>query len=121
MPVPALWRIRKAIYEFSLRLLKAQGNNILKIVVFGSVVRGEEHEGSDIDIFVLLNESDRIDALESFRVSSIAAGLNIEKAGSGIYISPFILTKSEYDEGKKSSLVLFNIRDEGVVIYDSEG
>jgi predicted nucleotidyltransferase len=121
MPVPSLWRIKKAVHEFKLRLLKAQGDNVLKIVVFGSVAREEHKEGSDIDIFVLLKESDRVNIGENLQVTSIATNLNIEKARHDIYISPFILTKEEYDAGKKSSLVLFNIRDEGVVLYDIEG
>jgi predicted nucleotidyltransferase len=116
MSVPALWKIKKAIHEFKLRLLKAQGDNVLKIVLFGSVAREEHKEGSDIDVFVLLKKND--DGLpEEKTVMSVVCRLNREKSPSEIYISPLILTEAEYEECKQKSLIFHNIKKDGVPIY----
>ena len=47
---------QKAIKEFIQRLRKAEGDNLMQVVLFGSVARGDDHEESDIDIFILLKK-----------------------------------------------------------------
>jgi predicted nucleotidyltransferase len=118
MPIPASWRIKKAILEFRLRLLRAQGDNILRIVLFGSVARNEHKEESDIDIFVLIKESDE-KMPAGKKVMDVASELNVEKCSHGIYISPFIVTKAAYEENKKKELIYYNIQKDGVPLYDA--
>jgi predicted nucleotidyltransferase len=119
MPKPSLWRIKKAVHDYKRRLLKNQGENIRKVAVFGSVARNEHRAGSDIDIFVLIGKDD-IYGHAKDTVVDMAMDLNIERSRNGIYISPLVLTQKEYDECRGSTLVLFAIRDEGVVLYDAE-
>ena len=47
---------RKAIKEFSRRLKKSLGKKLVRILLFGSKVRGDFHEESDIDIYVIVRE-----------------------------------------------------------------
>lgn len=47
---------RKAIERFVSEVLARQGDNVLKIVLFGSVARGDDNEDSDIDVFLLLKK-----------------------------------------------------------------
>ncbi|MCL1874690.1 MAG: nucleotidyltransferase domain-containing protein [Synergistaceae bacterium] len=44
----------KTIEEFIHRLHLAEGDNLLQVVLFGSVARGDDCDDSDIDIFILL-------------------------------------------------------------------
>ena len=53
---------QKAIGEFVRRLRGAEGDNLLRVVLFGSLARGEAREDSDVDVFVLLKEYDRTGA-----------------------------------------------------------
>lgn len=119
MPVPSRWRIKKALHEFIRELQKTEGDNLIMVTVFGSVARGEEKEDSDIDVFVLLKEEGK--GNPRHRVAKVAFGINAQKIGSGIYISPFVCTKDQYAKGRHKSLVFHYIDQEGAVLYDAEG
>lgn len=49
-------RENKKIREYADRLKKSLGNNLLAIKLFGSKVRGDFVEDSDVDILIILKE-----------------------------------------------------------------
>ena len=49
----------EAINEFLQRLRETEGDNLMQVILFGSVARGDDHEDSDIDIFILLKNHDK--------------------------------------------------------------
>lgn len=104
---------RKAFEEFSDRLRNELKESIDKIILFGSVVRQEEGEKSDVDVLIVVN-GDKIELKEE--IISIAYEITLQ---SEIYISPKVLLRQEYDRlmAAKTSF-LKNIEEEGKIIYD---
>jgi len=109
----------KAIEEFLQRLREAEGDNLLQVVLFGSVARGNDNEDSDIDVFILLKNydttgSEKITIKE--RISDIASTV-AELNGHQVYISPLIDSEETYLKNRRRSLIYYNIADEGVLLY----
>lgn len=109
--------IKDMIQEFSRRLYDAEGDNLKQIVVFGSVARGEEKDGSDIDIFVLLG---RIDLQVRNRIYDIAYSVDGDMCSHRIMISPLVVGFEEYERTKDSELVFHFIKKDGALIYDAD-
>ena len=83
------------------------------IILFGSMARGDEHPGSDIDLLVVVkNQKDMVMAEED--ILNINAHV-VKKFGN--QLSPYILTKKEFalKYKNKESLVL-KIAKEGEVL-----
>lgn len=85
-----------------------KSDKIIKIILFGSVARGEDNEESDIDILIISNEWEQIDALITDEVFKIV--LDKEEL-----ISPYILSQKQFDETKDFNF-LTNVLRDGVVI-----
>ncbi|MDR2967186.1 MAG: nucleotidyltransferase domain-containing protein [Methanobacteriaceae archaeon] len=83
---------------------------IEKIILFGSVARGEDKEDSDIDLLIITN-SDNIKDLKE-EISNKAWDLLL---ATGEYISLIIRSKSYYEKNKNFSF-LSNVNEDGVVI-----
>lgn len=79
-----------------------------KIILYGSVARGEETEESDVDILVLATEKRSIKE----RVIKKAIDMLLE---TGTYISVKMLTPDEYEQLQDTHFIK-QIRKEGVVI-----
>ena len=114
--------LKKAIFEFMRDLLKAEGDNLKKITLFGSVARNEEGADSDIDLFVLLKDDTNPKNMSRARerISDAAFNINLKKTGSGIYISPIVCTENWYEENKKKELLFYDIANDGIVLYDAD-
>ena len=83
---------------------------IEKIILFGSVARGEDKEDSDIDLLIITN-SENIKDLKK-EVSNKTWDILLRK---GEYISLIIRSNSYYEKNKNFSF-LSNVNEEGVVI-----
>ena len=109
----------KAIKEFLRLLREAEGNNLLQVVLFGSVARGDDDEDSDIDVFILLKNYDETGTEKitiKERILNIASHVE-ELNGQQVYISPFIDSEETYLKNKRKALIYYNIADEGVLLY----
>jgi predicted nucleotidyltransferase len=109
----------KAIQEFLLRLREEEGDNLLQVHLFGSVARGDDNEGSDIDVFILLKDYDKTG---TEKVAIIERILNMASAveemnDHQVYISPLIRSEETYLQNRRRSLIYYNIADEGVLLY----
>lgn len=78
-------QIRRALDAFRQRLSGRFGDALCEVVLFGSVARGEAHEGSDVDVLVVLRA---MQWAEKRAVLNIAADLWTE---TGLQISPTVL------------------------------
>lgn len=78
---------------------------ITKIIVFGSYVRGDLNEGSDIDLLIVG------DFKEKFHKRS-AGILNL----TDLPLEPFCYTKEEFREMRKNNPFIKDIMKEGVTI-----
>ena len=109
----------KAIQEFLQLLREAEGDNLLQVVLFGSVARGDDNGDSDIDVFILLKNYDKT-GMEKVtikeRILNIASQVE-ELNGHQVYISPFIDSEETYLQNRRKALIYYSIADEGVLLY----
>jgi hypothetical protein len=77
---------RAVLADFAAAVRAAFGRRVARIVLFGSRARGEGNEESDLDVLVLLRDTERKDQL---RIYDIAYDL---WTTTGIDISPFVRT-----------------------------
>ena len=81
---------------------------IEKIILFGSVARGEDSEDSDIDILIITNDKSKIADEVYSKVGEIILEL-------GEYLSVKIMRKDNYEK-VKDSYILSTIEKEGILI-----
>jgi predicted nucleotidyltransferase len=81
---------------------------IKKIILFGSVARNEDRDESDIDIFILTTDEDRISDKLYYKVAEVIIALEE-------LISLKIVTLEEY-ETIKSTPFITTIMEEGIVL-----
>lgn len=75
---------------FRERVQSLVGDNLVRIVLFGSRARGEGHEHSDLDLLVLVRA---FDALERRRVLDIAADVDDD---TGLRLSPIVMDEARF-------------------------
>jgi predicted nucleotidyltransferase len=100
----AMDRLPPALAEVVARLRKGledlYGERFRGLLLYGSYARGEQHEGSDVDLLVLLDgqvETGR----EILRLESIAWPLSLEH---GIVLSVMPVSHEAYQKGETSFL-----------------
>jgi predicted nucleotidyltransferase len=112
----------KALQAFLEKLQVQEGENLLRVVLFGSIARGDSEPDSDIDVFVLVKnttEEELIDGFAIDRIVALAMDVNLEEGESKIYISPFIRTLEDYGYARALGIpVYYSIDEEGIVLYD---
>ena len=109
---------QEALTLFIQRVTEQEGENLKKIVLFGSVARGEVNKDSDIDVLVILKERTSHD----FElVSNISADVSWDmEYDENSYIQA--ATVSEEDaRGLGYWELMQNINRDGVTLYDAGG
>lgn len=95
----------KIAYEFA-RAINSE--NIIRIILFGSVARQEDKEESDIDILIVTPSREKINSIDNDEVFNINAKyLEV--------ISAHIMTEEFYNRTKNYSF-LTTVREEGVLL-----
>lgn len=84
-------------------------DEIIRMILFGSVARGEDNEESDIDILIVINHDNR--ELESI-IDNIVVDFILEKEE---VISPHVMTEEHFNKTKDYSF-LKTVMAEGVPI-----
>jgi predicted nucleotidyltransferase len=84
--------IHEALTNLRARLEQELPGRVRRVVLFGSHARGEAHEDSDVDVFVLL---DRASHGERARAIDVGGALALEL---GLVIAPLVLTEAEWGE-----------------------
>lgn len=113
--------VKDTLKEFVLRLKEAEGENLLRVVLFGSMARGDFDEESDTDVFVLLQKG-----LLSKKREEIADCAYDSSYGAGRYVllSPFVETEHDLKRLVKGfprwnlEPVFEAIREEGVPLFE---
>jgi len=80
-------RHREAFEEFAERAQKEFGESLEKLVLYGSLARGEEKESSDVDVFAVVEEGYK----KELRDLAFETGLDYE-----VSFSPIVKTEEEY-------------------------
>src|SRR3972149_2608332 len=104
MPV----NIKNLLAELKQGLAKIYGERLKAVVLFGSYARGDYHEGSDLDVMIVL------DMYKSYwdelvRSAELASDLSLKY---DVTVSRTIMTEEQWTKGDLP--VLRNVREEGV-------
>lgn len=108
-------RIHDIVYQFSAQMKKLFGDNLSKIIIYGSYARGDYNQSSDIDIMILVHLSEEDIKSKENVVYDIAFDLEME---TGLHISPIIKSESQYDYWVEVLPFYKNIQKEGIVINE---
>jgi predicted nucleotidyltransferase len=114
------YNIYKDFLEAILEMLKNKANEgLLSVVLYGSVARGKAKPESDIDLLILYDK-EKVDLNKIFPEIIIEARETKEYKElfeNGIYaeVSPYIVTVEELRE---NPLILLDIMDEGIILYE---
>jgi len=101
---------KQALKELVEELKKLYGDNLSRVILYGSKARGDATEGSDIDIMIVLKEiKDKSKELEKVIKLTTKIDFHYETLIS-------VSLQSEEEYLKKKSPLLLNVRKEGIVL-----
>ncbi len=115
MPLSSAERMIPALIAQELDKEIGLKGKVDKIVLFGSVARGQERPNSDIDLLVIVRHAKQKDEIRK-KVLDVSFRL-LEVLGNPL--TPVTYTRQEAKE-KKDSALMHNISKEGIVVYDGE-
>jgi len=96
---------KNAIKKFSQNAKKILKDNLVDILVYGSVARGESNKDSDVDIIVVVK---RNDFRTQMRLASLAFDILLE---TGEYISVQTMKSKDL---KRDTIFLHNVRRDSI-------
>jgi predicted nucleotidyltransferase len=105
-------KIKDLLRDVKIELRKIYGDKLDRIILFGSYVREDYDNESDIDVLVLVNDS-RLEKYDDLILDMI-----VELTGIyGIFVSIVAKSKTEYYLKRATSPLFLNIEREGQEIY----
>jgi predicted nucleotidyltransferase len=102
--------IKKLLAELKQGLVKIYGERLKKLYLYGSYARGDQREGSDLDVLVVLNDFERA-PIELDRTDDLFADLSLEYE---ITVSPMFMRDKDWLTADKP--LLRNVRVEGMPV-----
>lgn len=87
---------------------------ISRVVLFGSVARGEERDDSDIDLLIVVRAEKDKDSLESTLENLSTSCLDM----FGNRLAPYVLSEKEWKT--KKSLTVIQEAEKGIVLHESK-
>lgn len=102
--------VKKLLKQLKTGLARVYGDELNALYLYGSFARGENMDGSDLDVVVILKDFERR-AAEIRRTSDLIGDLSLDYE---ITVSPLFLRENEWTTNKFS--LLRNIKAEGVAL-----
>ncbi|MBI3152659.1 MAG: nucleotidyltransferase domain-containing protein [Chloroflexi bacterium] len=103
-------QIKRLLKELKTGLVRIYGEQLDSVYLYGSYARGDNKDGSDLDVLVVLNDFQRR-AAELRRISQLIGDLSLDFE---ITVSPLFMRESEWKMNKFP--LLRNVKKEGVAI-----
>jgi len=103
-------KIKKLLKELKTGLTRVYGGQLDAVYLYGSYARGDNREGSDLDVLVVLIDFQRR-AAEIRRISELIGDLSLDFE---ITVSPLFMRESEWNSDKFP--LLRNVKKEGALI-----
>lgn len=110
--IPLFLKERNLLRELLNSLLKNKMNEVLSVVIFGSVAKGEERPDSDVDVFILSKKNSNDIPFKEF-LSEIEVKFHQE---TGNRLSPIVLSINELNDKFKSNKTLVSNMLSGEVV-----
>ncbi|MBQ4060373.1 MAG: nucleotidyltransferase domain-containing protein [Lachnospiraceae bacterium] len=107
--------ISNIIYGFSVQLRRLLGNDLSKVILYGSYARGDFQENSDVDVMVLVKISPK--EIEKIEESIFDLAFDIEMEHE-IHISPIIKNEDQFEYWVDVLPFYRNVRNDGLVINE---
>lgn len=107
-------KIENILKIFAKRMLELYGDDLAKVVLYGSYARGDNRENSDIDIMVLVRASDDVIKEKMNEIYDFAFDIEMD---TGIDISPVVKNEEQYNYWLDTLPYYKNIQNEGVLLY----
>lgn len=99
---------------YTKELKKLFGNNLYRVILYGSYARGDFNKNSDVDIMILVSLSE--EAIFAYRDS--VSDLSFEFfLNYNVDISAVIKNSEHYNQWSENLLFYKNIKNEGVMLY----
>ncbi|MFK7937345.1 MAG: nucleotidyltransferase domain-containing protein [Saprospiraceae bacterium] len=87
------------------------GDKLQEVILFGSYARGEEHEDSDMDFLIVLNE----EKIESWReLNYVMDDIFALEFKHNTVISPHIVSKNKFQN--KNNLFIEQVTNDGITL-----
>jgi predicted nucleotidyltransferase len=100
-----------ALHAFSDRIKKTLGNNVRRMILFGSKARGTSGINSDIDVLILVNNVTR--TLKD-QIFDVTANINLEY---DVVVSPIIVTTDIYQKPEYRETYFYKAtQEEGYIL-----
>ena len=113
--------VKDTLQDFVFKLRESEGDNLLRVVLFGSMARGDYDEESDTDVFVLLRDGE----LSKKRAEIVDLAYDVSYGTERyVLLSPFIETEHNLKRLVKGfprwnlEPVFEAIRGEGVPLFE---
>jgi len=101
--------IRPVLKKFKKEIKQINGNNLRKVILFGSYARRKADKNSDIDVILIFQKEPSVRIKN--RIREISNSLSLEY---DVVIAEFLVTQSEFQKYKTPFLL--NVKKEGVVL-----
>ncbi|MBI4549129.1 MAG: nucleotidyltransferase domain-containing protein [Ignavibacteriae bacterium] len=92
------------------QLLRLYGKRLRKVILYGSYARGEQFDGSDLDIAVIIDNF----AFADKEIAFMSESLSLLSLEFSVTISAIPIREQEYV--KRNTPLLLNIKREGIAI-----
>jgi len=103
--------IKQVAREYKANLQDLYGNELEKVILFGSFARGDNREDSDLDFAIVLKNPNTRASKEIFKTSVIGSRLSLK---FGIMISGFPTSAKKLETSLQG--IYQEIRKEGIIL-----
>ena len=108
--------IKNVLEKYTEELISIYGEHLKSVILYGSYARGDNKEGSDIDIMILLDISDIEIKEYRKKLSYITFDYNMDY---DVDIKPIAKSKEHFEKWVEAYPFYANVKKEGVELYEA--